>query len=81
VRLHDGGRRLDVAHWPCQIDSHDLVPHVERKIVEVGEGDRFVVSGVVDEDIQTAEALGHVADQSLYGRIIGYSHANAAALI
>ena len=72
VRLHDGCHRLDEAHWPRQIDSHDLVPHLEGKIVEIREGNRLVVSGIVDEDIQTAEAYGHVADQSLHGRPIGY---------
>jgi hypothetical protein len=72
VRLHDGCHRLDEAHWPRQIDIHDFIPHPEGKIVEVREGDRLVVSGVVDEDVQTAKAYGHVADQSLHGRPIGY---------
>jgi hypothetical protein len=45
--------------------------HSACKVVEVGERDRLIVGGVVDEDIETAEALAHVADQPLHCRTIG----------
>src|SRR5229473_5907329 len=46
--LHDRGYRLGQAHWPRQVDGHDLVPYLQRQIVEIAEGDRDVVSGVID---------------------------------
>jgi hypothetical protein len=42
---------------PGQVDSHDLVPYLQRQIVEIAERDRDVVGGVIDQDIEAAEGL------------------------
>src|SRR5439155_23948721 len=72
LRLHDRGYRLGQVHRPCQVDGHDLAPHLRRQIVEIAEGDRDVVSGVIDQDIKAAEGLGDLADQPIHGRAVGY---------
>ena len=46
-------RRIGPVRLTAMILSHTS----EREIVEVGEGDRFVVGGVVDEDVDAPEAL------------------------
>ena len=71
LRLHDRRHRLGQAHRPRQVDGHDLVPHLQRQAVEVGEGDRLVVGGIVDEDVEAAEAFADVADQPIHRRAVG----------
>ena len=71
LRFHDGRHGLGQPHRPRQVHRHDLIPHLDGKIVEVGEGDRFVVSGVIDKNIEAAETAAYVADQSLDCRAIG----------
>jgi len=36
--LHDGRHRLGEAHRPRQVDGHDLVPHLERQVIQVVNG-------------------------------------------
>jgi hypothetical protein len=69
--LQDGRRRLDDAQWPRQVDGHDLVPDIECEIVEVGERDRLIIGGVVNENVETSEAPGHFTDQPLNSPAIG----------
>src|SRR5882757_3955848 len=69
---HDRGYRLGQAHRPRQIDGHDLVPHLQRQIVEIAKGDRDVVSSVIDQDIKAAEDLGYLAYQPIHSRAVGY---------
>src|ERR1051326_1828218 len=71
LRLHDRRRRLDEAHRPGEIDVEDLVPDLHRQAVEVGERDRLVIGGIVDEDVEAAEALHDVADDALGRRTVG----------
>src|SRR5712671_788726 len=70
--LHDRGYRPGQAHRPRQVDGHDLVPNLRRQIVEIAEGDRDVVSGVIDENIKAAERLGYLAHQPIHSRAVGY---------
>src|SRR6478752_8772858 len=70
--LHDRGYRLGQAHRPGQVDGHDLVPNFERQIVEIAEGDRDVVSGVIDQNIKAAEGPGYLAYQPIDRRAVGY---------
>src|SRR5882757_635304 len=70
--LHEWGYRLGQAHRPRQVDGHDLVPYLQRQIVEIAERDRDVVSGVIDQNIKTAEGLGYLAYQPIHGRAVGY---------
>src|SRR6476469_155270 len=70
--LHDRGYRPGQAHRPRQVDGHDLVPYLQRQIVEIAEGDRKVVSGVIDQNIKTAEGSGNLAYQPIHGRVVGY---------
>ena len=70
--LHDRGYRLGQAHRPRQVDGHDLVPYLQRQIVEIAEGDRDIVSGVIDQNIKAPEGLGYLAYQPIHGRAIGY---------
>src|SRR5580700_10723355 len=70
--LHDRGYRLGQAHRPRQVDGHDLVPYLQRQIVEIAEGNRDVVSGVIDQNIKAAESLGYLADQPIHSRVVGY---------
>src|SRR5882757_6750643 len=70
--LHDRGCRLGQAHRPRQVDGHDLVPYLQRQIVEIAEGDRDVISGVIDQNIKAAEGLGYLAYQSIHSRAVGY---------
>src|SRR4030081_2850849 len=70
--LHDRGYRLGQPHRPPQVDGHDLVPYLQRQIVEIAEGDRDVVSGVIDQDIEAAEGPGYFAYQPVHGRAVGY---------
>ena len=58
-------------HRPRQVDGHDLVPYLERQTVEIAEGDREVVGGVIDQDIEAAEGLRYLADQPIHGRGVG----------
>jgi hypothetical protein len=69
--LHDRRHRLHKTHRPGQVDGHDLVPHLHRQTVEVGERDRLVVGGVVDENVEPAEMPGHAAYHALHRRSIG----------
>src|SRR5579872_1547570 len=70
--LHDRSYRLGQAHRPRQVDGHDLVPYFRRQIVEIAEGDRDVVSGVIDQNVKAAEGLCYLADQPIHGRAVGY---------
>src|SRR3954453_7768438 len=70
--LHDRGYRLGQAHRPRQVYGHDLVPHVQRQIVEIAEGNRNVVGGVIDQNVEAAESLGYLADQPVHSRAVGY---------
>src|SRR5258708_5987342 len=70
--LHDRGYRLGQVHRPRQVDGHDLAPHLRRQTVEIAEGDRDVVSGVIDQNIKAAEGLGYLADQPIHSRAVGY---------
>src|SRR3982075_3769470 len=70
--LHDRGYRLGQAHRPRQVDGHDLVPYLQRQIVEIAERDRDVVSGVIDQNIKAAEGLGYLASQPIHSRAVGY---------
>src|SRR5882757_963824 len=69
--LHDRGCRLGQAHRPRQVDGHDLIPYLRRQIVEIAEGDRDVVSGVIDQNIKAAEGLGYLAYQPIHRRAVG----------
>src|SRR5882672_9732097 len=57
--LHDRGYRLGQAHRP-------------RQIVEIAEGDRDIVSGVIDQNIKAPEGLGYLAYQPIHSRAVGY---------
>src|SRR3982074_2907322 len=70
--LHDRGYRLGQAHRPPQVDGHDLVPYLQRQIVEIGERDRDVVTGVIDQKIAAAEGLGSLAYQPVHSPAVGY---------
>src|ERR1700737_3892573 len=69
--LHDRGYRLGQAHRPRQVGCHDLVPYLQSQTVEIAEGDRDVVGGVIDQNIKAAEGLGYLADQSIDSRVVG----------
>ena len=71
LRLHDRSHRLGQAHRPGQVDGHDLVPYFHRQTVEIGERDRDVVGGVIDQDIEAAENLRDLADQPIHRRAVG----------
>jgi hypothetical protein len=62
---------LGQAHRSRQVGRHDPVPDLHRQTVEIAEGDRDVVGGVVDQDIETAEGPGDLADQPIHGRVVG----------
>src|SRR5262249_14153464 len=47
-------------------------PYLQRQIVEIAEGDRDIVSGVIDQNIKPAEGLGYLADQPIHSRAVGY---------
>src|ERR1700754_3480859 len=70
--LHNRGYRLGQTHRPRQVNGHDLVPHLQRQIVEIAEGDRDVVSCVIDQNIKAAEGLGNLTDQPIHSRAVGY---------
>src|SRR5580704_9163429 len=70
--LHDRSYRLGQVHRPRQVDGHDPVPYLRRQIVEIAEGDRDVVSGVIDQNIEAAEGLGYLADQPIHSRAVDY---------
>src|ERR1700709_2310286 len=70
--LHDRGYRLGQAHRPRQVDGHDLVPYLQRQIVEIAERGRGVVSGSIEQNIKAAEALGAPASQPIHSRAVGY---------
>src|ERR1700692_1372252 len=70
--LHDRGYRLGQAHRPRQVDGHDLVPYLQRQIVEIAEGDRDVVSGVIDQKLKAPKAVGYLAYQPIHSRAVGY---------
>ena len=69
--LHDRRYRLRQLHRPGQVDRHDLVPHPGRQTVKVVEGDRLVVGGVVDEDVEPAELRRYRADHRFDRRGVG----------
>src|ERR1700688_2381071 len=66
--LHDRGYRLGQPHRPRQVNGHDLVPYLQRQIVEIAEGDRDVVSCVIDQNIKAAEGLGSLPAQPNHSR-------------
>src|SRR6202008_4994429 len=70
--LHDRCYRLGQAHRPRQVDGHDPVPYLQRQIVEIAEGDRDVIGGIIDQNIKAAEGLGSLADQPINSRAVGY---------
>src|SRR3954451_22740923 len=78
--LHDRGYRLGQAHRPRQVDGHDLVPYLQRQIVEIAERDRDVVGGVIDQNIEAAEGLGYLAYQPVHGRAVGYVTAESSSV-
>jgi hypothetical protein len=45
---------------------------IQRQIVEIAEGDRDIVSGVIDQNIKAPEGLGYLAYQPIHGRAVGY---------
>jgi hypothetical protein len=53
------------------IDSDDLVPEFLGEAVEICERNRLVESGVVDEDVEPAEARHNVDSQLLHRGLIG----------
>src|SRR5579871_454941 len=70
--LHDRGYRLGQAHRTGQVDGHDFVPYLHREVVEIAEGDRDMVGGVIDQNIKATEGLGYLADQPIHSRAVGY---------
>src|SRR5258707_6049685 len=70
--LHDRGYRLGQAHRPRQVDGHDLVPCLQRQIVEIAERDRDVVSRVVDQNIKAAQGPRYLAYQLVHTRAHSY---------
>src|SRR4030081_3698828 len=70
--LHDRGYRLGQAHRPRQVDGHDLVPYLQRQVVEIAEGDREVVSGVIDQNIKAADGRVSLPSQPIHSRAVGY---------
>jgi|SRR6185437_3112005 len=60
-----------LTHRPGEIDSDDLVPEFLGEAVEIGERNRLVESGVVDEDVEPAEARHNVDSQLLHRGLIG----------
>src|SRR3974377_1305456 len=58
--LTDRGYRLGQAHRPRQVSGHDPVPYLQRQIVEIAEGDRDVVSGVVNQNLKSAKGLPYL---------------------
>src|ERR1700680_59153 len=69
--LHDRSYRLGQAHRPRQVDGHDLVPYLQRQIVEISEGDRDAVGGGIDQNIKAAEGLGDLASQPIHSSVVG----------
>ena len=57
-------------HRPRQIDRHDLVPDLECERVQIGERDRLVIGGIVDQDIDATEASHHLPYQVIDGRAV-----------
>src|SRR3981081_2591469 len=69
--LHDRGYRLGQAHRPRQVDGHDLVPYLQRPVVEIAHGGRYVVSGAAERNIEAAESLGSLTNQPIHSRAVG----------
>jgi hypothetical protein len=63
-----GATALDETHRPRQIDGHDLVPQLEGEIVESANGIDLLKAASLTRMSETAETLGHVADQRLTAR-------------
>src|SRR6185436_12698526 len=53
---HAGQYRLHAVEHPGQVDRHDLVPAVDRDVLETAL--RVVDAGAVDQDVDAAVALG-----------------------
>jgi hypothetical protein len=58
----------------------DPVPRLHRQAVEIAKGDREVVGGVIDENIEAAEGLAHLAGQPLHRRAVGDVTAEGAGV-
>src|SRR5262245_45322170 len=72
LALHDRRRGLGAKHRPGEVDVEDLGPFLVGEVVEVLKADRLVVGGIVDQDVEPAEALDHVVDQALH--LVAPSH-------
>ena len=57
---------------PRQVDGHDIVPHLQRQIIEIDEGDRDVVSGVIDQNIEPTPNQSRKALSCLTSQITKY---------
>src|SRR4029450_2179211 len=66
LSLHHGGNGLGDQHRAGQVDVDDLGPFLVGEVVEILERDRLVVGGIVDQDVEPAEALHHVVDHALH---------------
>ena len=63
-----GATALMAVHRAGEVHVDDLRPFLGGQPVEVLERDRLVVGGVVDEDVEAAEALHHLVDEPLHLR-------------
>ena len=63
--LHHRADGLGQQHRAGQVDVDDLGPFLVGQAVEIGEGDRLVVGGIVHEDVEPAETLHDIVDQAL----------------
>src|SRR6185436_7806719 len=71
LRLHQGRYRFDQTHGSGQVDGHDRVPDLLAQRLKIAEGDRLIVGGVVDEDVDAPEASADRLDQLADGGLIG----------
>ena len=63
--LHHRRDGLDGVHRSCEVHVDDLRPFLRGQPVEVLEGNRFVVGGVIDQDVEPAEAFHHIVDHAV----------------
>src|SRR5882672_2964010 len=71
--LHDRGYRLGQAHRPRQVDGHDLVPYLQRQIVEIAEGDREIVGKDLAETRKAHARKNNRDYQPIHRRAVGYA--------
>ena len=70
--LHDRSHGLGQKHGAGEVDVDDLRPLLVGEAIEVGEGDRLIVGGVVDQDVEPAEAFDYIVDQALHLVALGH---------